>query len=169
MGNVRCWTCKFCHQVLDIDPVLPVGVLLLLHRRFWNLRYPTRFFFKNYFHVTAPNQPLHPLENRCFSQMLKMTISPDLQRYHWNLNLIKNVEDVEKCLFLFLHCFLKTKDFRRETSTEYEQFKETKTLIYFYLIMGKDIARCKSSIIIFAWRITWNYNPLKRSSFLVSK
>ena len=141
MGNVKWWTCKFCHQVLDIDPVLPVGVLLLLHRRFWDLRYPTRFFFKNYFYVTAPNQPLHPLENRCFSQMLKMTICPDLQRYHWDLNRIKNVEDVENCLFLFLHWFLKTKDFHRETSIEYEQFNKTKTLISIYTWSWAKISR----------------------------
>ena len=84
---------------------------------------------------------------------VKMTM-PDLQRYPWNLLLIKNGS-------FFIAAYITNKKckslYRRETANEAWQFKATQILISNSYLIGLKGYCCKSGIAIFARRITRKY------------
>ena len=81
---------------------------------------------------------------------------PDLKRYPWNLNMIKNVEetvvltDSKRVFFLWVSPLFLTS---REIANENEQFKETITYIYLIHAWSDKVFKGsgKSGIAIFAW------------------
>ena len=98
----------------------------------------------------------------------KLTM-PDSQRYPWNLNLIKNVEDTvffrTQKVFIFVSFFIASfkkkcaRYFRRKTSKENKQFKETKTWKSNSYLIRQSLQgyRCESAIANFAGWATLNY------------
>ena len=88
---------------------------------------------------------------------------PDLQRYPWNLHLIKNVKYTVVFLtwkvFIsdnFPLLFINNKNASQlviEPANENKQFKETKTLILYLIHTWSDKA-LKLGIVIYAWRVT---------------
>ena len=92
---------------------------------------------------------------------------PDSQRYHWNLSLIKNVEEtvwfwLEKCLFMKNQIMKAQINFAENPQIKMHSWKKQK---YWFLIQKIFLGYCcKSGIVlsIFAWRVTWNYSSFKR-------
>ena len=98
---------------------------------------------------------------------------PDFQLNPWNLNLIKDVEDIvvfltRKSVYFCEFLFSKkcASHVRTDTANENKQFKETKTLISNSYLIRKGFQgyHCKSDIVICAWRVTWiyAYNSFKK-------
>ena len=99
---------------------------------------------------------------------------PNLQRYPWNLNLTKNLEDSVR-FFCARNVFISAsfsigscKQALRKLHSqrnENKQFKQKKTWISNSCLIRQSFQgyRCKSCIIIFARRIFWNYanSPFK--------
>ena len=98
----------------------------------------------------------------------------NLQRYHWNLNLLKNVED--NAVFLTQKVFISVnfwivsyqqemlKSFCRIPQIKINSLNKQKHgfLIRFWSDKDKGY-RCKSGIVIFACRVNWiyAYSPFK--------
>ena len=115
---------------------------------------------------------------RCHVIYSKKMAMPDLQRYPWNFNMIKNVEDIvvydKGGFFLWVSPLLLINKkfaslFCRETASENKQFKETQTLISNSNLIRQSFQGylCKSDIAIFAWRVAKNYacSPFKKLLF----
>ena len=103
----------------------------------------------------------------------------DLQRYPWNLYLMKNVEDnvvfPTRKVFISVRLINKecTSHICRETANDNIHFVEAKAFISnsFLTIQSYKRNHCKSDIAIFAWRVTWNYaySPFKFLRIEISK
>ena len=104
-------------------------------------------------------QPMTSLY-KCVNYHANMT-SHDSQQYLWNLNLIKNIDDnvfflTRKVLNpdnspVFLISRKALVIFKREAT-------KSKNSSNSHLIRQRFYGNCcKSGIVIFAWRVTWNY------------